>query len=337
MAQVTLHDVAVASGVSVQTVSRVINQRRDVSEATRALVWENIRRLGYKPNALARGLVSQRSHVLGIISLPLDDYFRSQIMTGLEKQARAMGYACQLSFTSDDASDLRELIDSMLARQVDGIILLTPKRFADPELQVDVPIVTLAHKLGNPRSINVDVDNVDGAYQAMRHLLTLGHRAIGQIVGPCEWIPASDRIEGARRALAEHQLSLASPYIVECQEWSFECGYEATRTLLANSPEITAIFCHMDWMAVGAYRALREANLRVPEDISVVGYDDLPICQFLDPPLASVRQPSHGLGRLLIQLMVNAIENTEPFRQDMLVPTELMVRESITAPRTLTQ
>jgi DNA-binding LacI/PurR family transcriptional regulator len=93
----------------------------------------------------------------------------------------------------------------------------------------------------------------------------------------------------------------------------------------------------MDWMAVGAYRALREANLRVPEDISVVGYDDLPICQFLDPPLASVRQPSHGLGRLLIQLMVNAIENTEPFRQDMLVPTELMVRESITAPRTLTQ
>jgi LacI family repressor for deo operon, udp, cdd, tsx, nupC, and nupG len=296
-------------------------------------VWETIRRLGYKPNTLARGLVSQRSRVLGIITLPLNDYFRAQIMTGLEKQARAMGYACQISFTSDSAGDLRELIDSMLARQVDGIVLLTPKRFADPKLLVDVPIVTLAHKLDNPRAINVDVDNVDGAYQAMRHLLSLGHRAIGQIVGPGEWIPASDRIEGARRALAEHQLSLASDYVVECQEWSFECGYEAARTLLAHSPAITALFCHMDWMAAGAYRALREANLHIPEDISVVGYDDLPICQFLDPPLASVRQPSQGLGRLVAQLVVNAIEHTEPFRQDMLVPAELMVRGSVLAPK----
>lgn len=332
MAQVTLHDVAMASGVSAQTVSRVINQRPDVSEVTRAHVWETIRRLGYKPNTLARGLVSQRSHVLGIITLPLDDYFRAQIITGLEKQARIMGYACQMSFTSDNASDLRELIESMLARQVDGIAILTPKRFADPELFADVPIVTVAHKLDNPRAINVDVDNVDGAYQAMHYLLSLGHRAIGQIVGPGEWIPASDRIEGARRALAEYHLNLSPAYMVECQEWSFQCGYEAARELLTNSPEITALFCHMDWMATGAYRALREANLRIPEDVSVVGYDDLPICQFLDPPLASVCQPSQGLGRLVAQLVIHAIEHTEPFRQDMLVPAELMVRASVMAP-----
>jgi DNA-binding LacI/PurR family transcriptional regulator len=332
MPQVTLHDVAMASGVSAQTVSRVVNQRPDVSEATRAHVWETIRRLGYRPNTLARGLVSQRSHILGIITLPLNDYFRAQIVTGLEKQARAMGYACQMSFTSDSASDVCELIDAMLARQVDGIGLLTPKRFADPELVVDVPIVTVAHKLNNPRAINVDVDNVDGAYQAMHHLLSLGHRAIGQIVGPGEWIPASDRIEGARRALAEHHLSLSSQYIVECQEWSFECGYDAARQLLANSAEITALFCHTDWMAAGAYRAVREAKLRIPEDVSVVGYDDLPICQFLDPPLASVRQPSQGLGQLVAQLVIHAIEHTEPFRQDMLVPAELMVRASVKAP-----
>ena len=332
MPQVTLHDVATASGVSAQTVSRVINQRPDVSEVTRAHVWETIRRLGYKPNALARGLVSQRSHALGIITLPLNDYFRAQIITGLEKQARAMGYACQMSFTSDNADDLSELIDAMLARQVDGIVILTPKRFADPELTVDVPIVTVAHKLTNPRTINVDVDNIDGAYQAMRYLLSLGHRAIGQIVGPGEWIPASDRIEGARRALAEYHLCLSSTYIVECQEWSFQCGYDAARTLLANSPETTALFCHTDWMAAGAYRALREAKLRIPEDVSVLGYDDLPICQFLDPPLASVRQPSQGLGQLVAQLLINAIEHTEPFRQDMLVPAELMLRGSVMAP-----
>lgn len=335
MAQVTLHDVATASGVSAQTVSRVINQRPDVSAMTRAHVWETIRRLGYKPNTLARGLVSQRSHVLGIITLSLNDYFRAQIVTGLERQARVMGYACQMSFASDTASDLCELIDAMLARQVDGIVILTPKRFAEPALFVDVPIVTVAHKLDNPHAINVDVDNVDGAYQAIHYLLSLGHRAIGQIVGPSAWIPASDRIEGARRALAEQQLPLTARYIVECQEWSFEAGYEAARHLLATCPELTALFCHMDWMAAGAYRALREAKRRIPEDVSVVGYDDLPICQFLDPPLASVRQPSQGLGQLVAQLVINAVEHTEPFRQDILVPAELMVRGSVMAPPTV--
>ena len=328
MAQVTLQHVAAASGVSAQTVSRVINQRPDVSEATRAHVWETIHRLGYKPNTLARGLVSQRSHSLGIITLPLHDLFPAEIMTGLEQQARALGYACQITYSNDDASDLRELVDSMLGRQVDGIVLLTPRRFANPELQVEIPIVTLAHKLDNQRAINVDVDNVDGAYQAMRHLLSLGHRAIGQIAGPNAWIPALDRLEGARRALAEYHLAPSARLIAECEEWSFQAGYDAARHLLAASPEITALFCHTDSMAAGAYRALRELNLRIPDDVSVIGYDDLPICQFLDPPLGSVRQPSQGLGQLLAHLVVAAIERAEPLRQDMLVPTELIVRGS---------
>jgi LacI family transcriptional regulator len=333
MAKVTLHDVAIASDVSAQTVSRVINHRSDVSEQTRTKVWETIRRLGYKPNALARGLVSRRSHLLGVITLPLNDYFPSQIITGLEKQARSLGYACQMSFTNDNASDLGELISSMLARQVDGIVILTPKRFADPELTIDIPIVTLAHKLATPKAINVDVDNIDGAYQAMRHLLALGHRTIGQIVGPSEWIPAADRIEGARRALAEYQLPLAPDQIAECREWSFEAGYEATRNLLASTPTLTALFCQMDWMAAGAYRALREANRRIPEDVSIIGYDDLPICQFLDPPLASVRQPSQGLGQLIAQLVINAVEHAEPFQQEMVVPATLVVRDSVMAPK----
>lgn len=332
MAQVTLHDVAAASGVSAQTVSRVINQRPDVSEATRARVLEIIRRLGYKPNAIARGLVSQRTHVLGIITLPVNDIFRAEIVTGLVKQARVQGYACQLSFTNDNADDLPELVDAMLARQVDGIAILTPKRFPYPDLHLDIPVVSVAHLFDNPRAINVDVDNVDGGYQAMRYLLSLGHRAIGQISGPGDWIPAADRIEGARRALAEYQLPLSPQYLVECQEWTLQNGYDAARHFLAHCPEITALFCHNDWMAVGAYRALREANRCIPDDVSVMGYDDLSICQFMNPPLASVRQPSHGLGQLMAQLVIAAIEYGKPYRQDMLVPAELMIRGSVMAP-----
>jgi len=332
MPQVTLQDVATASGVSAQTVSRVVNERPDVSAATRAHVWETIHRLGYKPNTLARSLVSQRSHVLGIITLPLNDYFGAQVVTGFEKQARDLGYACQMSFTNDNATDLRELIDAHLGRQVEGIVLFTPRRFADPDLFVDVPLVTLAHKLDCPGAINVDVDNFDGAYQAMSYLLSSGHRYIGQITGPCDWIPALDRIEGASRALAEHHLRQSTQYIVECQEWSFQSGYDAARQLLSNSPEITALFCHTDWMAAGAYRALREANLRIPADVCVVGYDDLSICQFLDPPLTSVRQPSQGLGQLLAQLVINAIEHPDASHEDVLVPAELLVRGSVMAP-----
>ncbi len=260
MPQVTLHDVATASGVSAQTVSRVINQRPDVSEKTRARVWEAIRRLGYKPNTLARGLVSQRSQVLGIITLTLDDLFRAEVVTGLEKEARAQGYACHLSFTNDSADDLPELVESMLARQVDGIALITPKRFANPDLHVDIPVVAVAHTLDNPRAINIDVDNVDGGYQAIRYLLAFGHRAIGHISGPADWIPAADRIEGARRALAEHQLLLSPRYVVQCSDWTLQSGYDATRHLLVECPEITALFCHNDWMAVGAYRAFRETQ-----------------------------------------------------------------------------
>jgi DNA-binding LacI/PurR family transcriptional regulator len=329
MPQVTLQHVAAASGVSAQTVSRVINQRPDVSEETRVRVWEEIRRLGYKPNTLARGLVSQRSSSLGIITLPLNDFFRAEIITGLEQQARSMGYACQISYTTDNASDLSELVDSMLGRQVDGLVILTPRRFTSPELHIDIPLVTLAHKLDNQRAINVDVDNVDGAYQAMLYLLSLGHRAIGQIAGPSDWIPASDRLEGARRALAEHRMEPIAGYIVNCPAWSFQGGYDAARHLLTTSPEITALFCHTDWMAAGAYRALRELNLRVPDDVSVIGYDDLPICQYLDPPLASVRQPSQGLGQLLAQLVVTAIERKEFSSQEMLVPAALVVRASV--------
>jgi DNA-binding LacI/PurR family transcriptional regulator len=332
MDQVTLHDVAVASGVSAQTVSRVVNQRPDVAVATRTRVWEAIRKLGYKPNTLARGLVSQRSHVLGIITLILDDFFRAQVVTGFEKEARAQGYACHLSFTQGETEDLPELIDDMLARQVDGIALLAPKRFAYPELHVDVPVVAVAHMLDNPRAINVDVDNVDGAYQAISYLLAQGHRSIGQITGPADWIPVIHRNEGARRALAEYQLTMTPRDSVECPDWTLQSGYDAARQLLENCPEITAIFCHNDWMALGAYRALREASRRIPEDVSVLGYDDLPVCQFMDPPLASVRQPSQGLGQLMAQLVITAIQHAEPYRQDVLVPAELMVRGSVMAP-----
>jgi DNA-binding LacI/PurR family transcriptional regulator len=332
MSQVTLHDVAAAAGVSAQTVSRVVNQRPDVAAATRTRVWKAIRQLGYQPNVMARGLVSRRSHVLGVITLPLDDYFRSEVVAGLEKEARAHGYACHLSFTQARAEDLPELIEGMMARQVEGSALLVPMRIDFPPLNVACPVVTVAHPLTGPRALNVDVDNVDGAYQAVSRLLQLGHRQIGQVTGPLDWTAAADRVEGARRALAEYGIENRASLLSTCAGWTLHDGYAAARSLLAAVPEVTALFCHNDWMALGAYRALREAGRRIPQEVSVVGYDDLPMCEFIDPPLSSVRQPSQGLGRLMAQMVVAAIARPEPWRQEMLIPAELVMRKSAAAP-----
>lgn len=326
MKQTTLQDVAAAAGVSAQTVSRVVNNRPDVAEATRTRVWRSIHALGYKPNILARGLVSQRSHTLGIITLPPDDIFRAQVLVGLEMEARSQGYACQLAITDGTSASMSSLVASMLERRVEGIALIAPHDGDFTFPPAGVPIVSLAHRLDLPSAINVDVDNVDGSYQAVRHLLSLGHRCIGQITGPLTWQAARDRMEGARRALAEDHLVINAAWVMPCFEWSLEAGYRAARQLIQSEPNLTAIFCHNDWLAMGTYRALLEAGYRIPEDVSVVGYDDHPICAYMQPPLTSVSQPDMALGQLMAQLLLAAVDR--PTHQEFQIPASLVIRRS---------
>jgi DNA-binding LacI/PurR family transcriptional regulator len=328
--QITLHDVAAAVGVSAQTVSRVVNNKADVAEATRARVWRVVRQLGYKPNSVARSLVSQRTHTIGVLSLPATDHFLAGVLTGLEQEARARGYACILSFVEYNTDSLNLVVDGMLERQVDGVAMLVPKLTNEEIVPFLVPVVSLAHPVRGVSAINVDVNNIDGAYQATCHLIQLGHRCIGIIAGPRLWKSAEDRLQGARRAMAEAHLPLEACWIETCEEWTLECGYKAAQRLTARCPELTAFFCHNDWLAVGAARALREQGRQVPHDFSIMGYDDLPICQFVEPPLTSVRQPRRALGQLLAQLLINAIEY-QSASQDMLVPPELVVRSSTAA------
>jgi DNA-binding LacI/PurR family transcriptional regulator len=190
-------------------------------------------------------------------------------------------------------------------------------------------VVSLAYRVENDHAINVDVDNVDGAYQAMRHLTALGHRRVGIVAGPQGWRAAADRTEGVRRALAEVGQPLDNSWIEAAGDWTLDAGYSAARGLLARHPDCTALVCHNDWIALGAYRALKELGRRIPEDVSVVGYDDLPICDFASPPLASVRQPCIALGELLAQLLIGAVERGTGARQDMLVRAEFIHRGSI--------
>jgi DNA-binding LacI/PurR family transcriptional regulator len=329
--QTTLQDVAAAAGVSMQTVSRVVNHRPDVADETRLRVWQAIRQLGYRPNKVARSLVAQRSHIIGVISLPLNDYFRAEVITTTEREARAQGYASLLGFTKDDLSDLPNIIEQMMERQVDGLLLIAPKTFDLPLAPFAVPCVSVAHPIYDEKVINVDVDNVDGAYRAVSHLIALGHRKIGWLAGPLDWKATQDRLEGARRALAEVGSILDPSCIESSADWSLDSGYQAARRLLERLPDLTALCCHNDWLALGAYRALAECHLRVPEDVSVIGYDDLPVCLYATPRITSVHQPIDGFGELISQLLINAINRGQTTPTSMLLKTELVIRDS-TAP-----
>lgn len=328
---VTLRDVAQAADVSAQTVSRVINDKPNVAEETRQRVWQAIGQLGYRPNTVARALASRRSYALGVISYAVYDDFFAGVVMAAEREARTRGYVCILTFVEQDPESLLFMYNLLLERQVDGIMLLAPHPALKRPTEFSVPVITMTCPIRHENVINVDVDNVDGAYQAVRHLVELGHRRIGMITGPRGWKAVDDRSAGARRAMAEIGQPEWGSWIETSVGWDIQSGYKAACTLLSRHPNLSALFCQNDPMALGAYRALHEQGRRIPEDVSIVGYDDLPLCQYTTPELTSVRQPSIGLGELLAQLLIGAVERGTSAQNDLLIRTELIVRSS-TAP-----
>jgi LacI family transcriptional regulator len=328
---VTLRDVAAASGVSAQTVSRVINNRPDVADETRQHVWRVARQLGYRTNTLARSLASRRSYALGVISYAVPDTFFGDVVMAAEREARAHGYVCILTFVEDGPDSLIFMYNLMLERQVDGIVLLAPHPNLERPTEFPVPVITMTCPIRNENVINVDIDNVGGAYQAVHHLVELGHRRIGIITGPVGWKAVADRTEGARRALAEIGCLECDQWIEVSAAWDVNAGYRAACSLLSRQRELSALFCQNDAMALGAYRALHERGLRVPDDVSVVGYDDTPVCLYTVPELTTVRQPSTEIGELLAHLLIGAIERGTVSQNDLLMKTELVIRSS-TAP-----
>jgi DNA-binding LacI/PurR family transcriptional regulator len=312
-------------------VSRVINNKPNVAEETRRRVRQAIRQLGYRPNTVARSLASRRSYALGVISYALYDDFFAGVLMAAEREARARGYVCILTFVEQDPESLLFMYNLMLERQVDGIILLAPHPCLRRPNEFPVPVITMTCPIRHENVINVDVDNVEGSFQAVLHLIELGHRRIGMVTGPRGWKAVEDRSAGGRRAMAQAGQLDWDSWIETSAGWDIQSGYRASCALLSRHPDLSALFCHNDPMALGAYRALHERGRRIPEDVSIVGYDDLPLCQYTTPELTSVRQPSTGLGELLARLLVNAVEHGTSAQNDLLIRTELIVRSS-TAP-----
>jgi LacI family transcriptional regulator len=333
MQKMTLEDIAQIAGVSRSTVSRVINDHPNVSDRVRQRVWEVVNRTGYQPNQAARSLASQRSNIIGLVvprsvSIFFTDPYLPHLTQGIAQACNQYDYTLSL-FLFYTEEDERKLLPRLLHRGlVDGLVVQSTN--ADDQLfkqldQSEIPYVVAGRPMNVSRTSYVDVDNVAGAYNGVRHLVHSGRKRVGIIYPPLDTTVGVDRFEGYKKALHESNLEYEACLCVE-GDFTESGGYYAAQRLLAHQPD--AIFASSDMMAVGALRAVREAGLSVPEDIAIVGFDDLPPAARATPPLTTIRQPIRQMGMKLVETLLDIIEKgTDPPRRTIM-DTELVIRAS---------
>lgn len=325
-------DVARLAGVSQKTVSRVFNSEQYVSAEVRRRVLEAAEELGYRLNSAARTLASGRTRSIGVVALGTALYGPASLVIGIERAARDAGYALRVVNTLEgDPGGVAGAVESLLEQGVDGIVVSEPIDEGPVSLSVDVPVLVLGAPLqfGGPRTVAAGAGAESLARAATEHLLDLGHVTVHHLAGPHRWFAARDRRAGWQAALTAR--GIAHPPVLT-GDWSAASGYAAGREL-ASSGDATAVFAANDDMAIGLIRALTEAGLRVPEDVSVVGFDDIPVSAYVTPPLTTVRQPFDAVARDGLRLLLQAIEkpDAEPAPASE-PPVELVVRASTAPP-----
>jgi DNA-binding LacI/PurR family transcriptional regulator len=333
-------DVARIAGVSHQTVSRVLNDHPNVRPTTRDRVLAAVRELGYRPNAAARNLATRRTRTLGVVSFNTTLYGPASMLYGVEQAARQHEYFVTVAASETlDRRSLLDAVDRLQDQGVEGIIVIAPQTAAVAALaNVPSDVALAAVGCGTHTALaSVAVDNEMGAERATSYLLDLGHRTVHHMVGPRSWLDAQERETGWRRALEQRGAPVPEP--LAAADWTARTGYELGRRIAAN-PDVTAVFCANDHMALGLLRALQQAGLRVPEDISVVGFDDLPEAEYFGPPLTTVRQNFDELGRRALRALIEIIDKSDAAPSapaetpHVIIEPSLVVRASATRPRT---
>lgn len=325
-----LEDVALRAGVSHQTVSRVVNNHPNVSAATREKVEAAIAELGYRRNSAARSLVTRRSQTIGVLASELSQYGPAHTLLGVEQAARDAGYFVSIASLRTVSSEaIADSLRHFMDQSVDGIVVLVPHSQTLnvlEEFRTGVPVVVVG-STGNAEVSGAMVDQQMGAEAAVGHLISQGHQRIAHLSGPMDWIDGAARAEGWRAAL--RRAGLADDLLLE-GDWSAGSGYELGRRLAAER-SATAVFVGNDQMALGVLRAFSEAGVAVPDDVSIVGFDDQPESGYFSPPLTTVRQDFEELGRRCIDIMVREIEDGAE-ASSTVVPPELVARESTSHP-----
>ena len=322
-----IFDVARLAGVSHQTVSRVLNESPSVRDTTRRRVQEAIEQLRYRPNLAARAMVNRRSRNLGLIATGSADYGPTSTVLGFMEAARDARFSVTMTTALDSApASIRFCVDLLLGQHVEAIVLVAPRTGVLDGVHgvdVDIPIVVVESSARTSLP-SVSIDQYAGARLATQHLIDLGHRNIIHLAGPGDSMDATERVRGWRDIMAEHGLVARPPLE---GDWSPRSGYQNGGFVLDQGQPFSAIFCSNDQMALGFLHALRDRSLRVPENISMIGFDDIPEAEHFDPPLTTMRQDFHELGQDIMIAVQAALDRSEATRTIRHLPT-LVFRQS---------
>lgn len=321
-----IYDVAKLAGVSHQTVSRVINDGPYIKDSTRERVSNAMTELGYVPSAAARALVTSKSKIVGVLISDTVSYGPAGMMHAMEQAARKGGYfAISASVDPMDSNSIAQGIEHLRRVGIEGLVVITPQTNSVQlveKLMANVPVVFIDSP-NQSKKLSAALDNVAGARLATEHLISLGHKKILHISGPLAWFDAPPRVRGYEQAMLEAKLK---PQVIE-GDWSVPTGYAIGKELELDKSKITAVFAANDHLALGLIRALKERGYKVPQRVSIIGFDDLPESPFYEPPLSTMKPDFAELGRVAMELILGRIESGKAMRTSSLVP-ELVIRES---------
>ncbi|HHF5309532.1 TPA: substrate-binding domain-containing protein [Haemophilus influenzae] len=329
----TMKDIARLAQVSTSTVSHVINGSRFVSDEIREKVMRIVAELNYTPSAVARSLKVRETKTIGLLVTATNNPFFAEVMAGVEQYCQQHQYNLIIAATGGDAKRLQQNLQTLMHKQVDGLLLMCgDSRFqADIELAISLPLVVMDWWFTELNADKILENSALGGYLATKALIDAGHRKIGIITGNLKKSVAQNRLQGYKNALSEAKIALNPHWIVE-SHFDFEGGVLGIQSLLTQSSRPTAVFCCSDTIAVGSYQAIQQQGLRIPQDLSIMGYDDIELARYLSPPLSTICQPKAELGKLAVEALLQRIKNpNENYRTLVLEPT-CILRGSISTP-----
>ncbi|MEG3109338.1 MULTISPECIES: ribose operon transcriptional repressor RbsR [unclassified Pantoea] len=326
-----MKDVARRAGVSTSTVSHVINNNRFVSEGVREKVERVIRELNYAPSALARSLKINQTHTIGMLLTASSNPFYAEVVRGVEDSCYERGYSLILCNTAGDEQRMNRSLETLLQKRVDGLLIMCTESHL-PSADIlnrypSIPTVMMDWAPFEGRGDIIQDNALLGGELATQHLIDSGYTQIACIAGPLDKTPARMRLEGYQNAMAKNGLDILPGYIVK-GDFEFQGGYNAMIELLALETPPQAVFTSNDAMAVGVYHALYQAGLQIPQDMAVMGYDDIELARYLSPPLSTIHQPKNELGELAIDTLIHRLRDPDVSQQTLVLTPELIVRGS---------
>ena len=329
---ITIKDIAKAAGVSTATVSLVFNNKdKSISQTTRDRVLKIGKDLNYIPNSMARSLVTRQTKTLGLVLPDIANPFFPEIARGAEDRAWESGYSIIICNTDDDVDQENNYLHVLSKKMVDGIILTHSANRNKEKSGLErcrIPIILIDRDYDSPNIMGkVLVDNTEASCKAVNYLIKKGYTKIAYIAGPLNTRTARDRLDGYKKALVENNLRYEEN-LVMVGEYKAQWGSEAALSLLESEQDFQAIFCGNDLIAIGAMKKLKEKNITIPDDIAVMGFDDIYISSLVDPELTTIKQPNYKMGFEAVRIMIDYLEGKEIEEKNIILSTELIIRKS---------